>query len=242
MENQPVSQESCWVSEMPPPSLPQGWFPSDSFLLIQQNEAKSTSNKELKPKTIVQWFINSFELQVLYNLYQHSWVYEVWYVHLVHVTGLCKVGNVGMQFAVQCTSATSCPRCSPARSSPSSRDGTHETESHEVWLSRVRRSPWALLCFCHVWSGLLVAITSMYEYFHTGYASSTLHLPWQFNGLLSALKGSYVHCEFQFKWSKELVVVLHHNINEKILNRNKIFTFNESWIQNVLISVPSLTL
>lgn len=140
MENKPVSlffllflEESCWVSEMPPPSLPPGLVPL-SFLLIQQNEAKSTCNKELKPKTIVQLLINLFELQFLYNLYQHHWVYGVLYVHLIHVTGLCKVGNVGMQFAVQCTSATSCPRCSQPWSSPSSHDGTHETESHEVWL------------------------------------------------------------------------------------------------------------
>lgn len=41
--------------------------------------------------------------------------------------------------------------------------------------SRVRRSPCALLCFCRVWCGLLVAIKSIYEYFHTQYADSTLH-------------------------------------------------------------------
>lgn len=42
--------------------------------------------------------MNSSEQQVLYNLYEHRRVYEVWYVHLARVTGLCKVGNVGMQF------------------------------------------------------------------------------------------------------------------------------------------------
>lgn len=45
MENEPVS---LFLEENP-----ESWFPSDSFLLIQQNEANSTCFWEPKPGTIV---------------------------------------------------------------------------------------------------------------------------------------------------------------------------------------------